>query len=127
MNVLFDGKLPRVSSLKDLIQNYIDHCKNILIRRSKFRLINIDSRLHLLEGFIVTYLNLDKVISIIRFNDNPKLDLQKEFDLSELQAEAILNMRLRSLRKLEQIQLEEEKDQLLKERLGLEMLLEDER
>jgi len=126
MNVLFDGKIPRVSSLKDLLLNYIDHSRNILIRRSKFRLRNIDSRLHLLEGFIVTYLNLDKVISIIRYNDNPKLDLQKEFDLSDLQAEAILNMRLRSLRKLEQIQLEEEKDQLLKERLGLEMLLEDE-
>ena len=125
MNVLFDGKIPRVSSLKDLLLNYIDHSRNILIRRSKFRLRNIDSRLHLLEGFIVTYLNLDRVISIIRYNDNPKLDLQKEFDLSELQAEAILNMRLRSLRKLEQIQLEEEKDQLLKERLGLEMLLED--
>ena len=126
MNVLFDGKMPRVSSLKDLLLNYIDHSRNILIRRSKFRLRNIDSRLHLLEGFIVTFLNLDKVISIIRYNDNPKLDLQKEFDLSDLQAEAILNMRLRSLRKLEQIQLEEEKDQLLKERLGLEMLLEDE-
>ena len=126
MNVLFDGKMPRVSSLKDLLLNYIDHSRNILIRRSKFRLRNIDSRLHLLEGFIVTYLNLDRVISIIRYNDNPKLDLQKEFDLSDLQAEAILNMRLRSLRKLEQIQLEEEKDQLLKERLGLEMLLEDE-
>ena len=125
MNVLFDGKMPRVSSLKDLLLNYIDHSRNILIRRSKFRLRNIDSRLHLLEGFIVTYLNLDKVINIIRYNDNPKLDLQKEFDLSDLQAEAILNMRLRSLRKLEQIQLEEEKDQLLKERLGLEMLLED--
>ena len=125
MNVLFDGKIPRVSSLKDLLLNYIDHSRNILIRRSKFRLRNIDSRLHLLEGFIVTYLNLDRVISIIRYNDNPKLDLQKEFDLSDLQAEAILNMRLRSLRKLEQIQLEEEKDQLLKERLGLEMLLED--
>ena len=126
MNVLFDGKMPRVSSLKDLLLNYIDHSRNILIRRSKFRLRNIDSRLHLLEGFIVTYLNLDRVISIIRYNDNPKLDLQKEFDLSDLQAEAILNMRLRSLRKLEQIQLEDEKDQLLKERLGLEMLLEDE-
>ena len=125
MNVLFDGKIPRVSSLKDLLLNYIDHSRNILIRRSKFRLRNIDSRLHLLEGFIVTFLNLDRVISIIRYNDNPKLDLQKEFDLSDLQAEAILNMRLRSLRKLEQIQLEEEKDQLLKERLGLEMLLED--
>ena len=127
MNVLFDGKMPRVSSLKDLLLNYIDHSRNILIRRSKFRLRNIDSRLHLLEGFIVTYLNLDIVISIIRYNDNPKLDLQKEFDLSDLQAEAILNMRLRSLRKLEQIQLEEEKDQLLKERLGLEILLEDEK
>ena len=89
MNVLFDGKIPRVSSLKDLLLNYIDHSRNILIRRSKFRLRNIDSRLHLLEGFIVTYLNLDRVISIIRYNDNPKLDLQKEFDLSDLQAQVI--------------------------------------
>ena len=126
MNVLLDGKIPRVLGLKDLLKNYINHCRNILIRRSKFRLQNIDSRLHLLEGFILTYLNIDKVISIIRFRDNPKSDLQKEFDLSELQAEAILNMRLRSLRKLEQIQLEEERDRLLKERLSLEILLEDE-
>ncbi len=126
MNVLIDGKMPKVSSLKDLLQSYINHCRNVLIRRSKFRLNIIDSRLHLLEGFLVTYLNLDKVISIIRFNDNPKLDLQKEFDLSELQADAILNMRLRSLRKLEQIQLEGEKEQLLKERLNLETLLENE-
>ena len=127
MNVLHNGKIPKVSSLKDLLQNYIDHCRNILIRRSKFRLSIIDDRLHLLEGFILTYLNIDKVISIIRFNENPKDDIQKEFDLSELQAEAILNMRLRSLRKLEQIQLEAEKDKLLKERLSLETLLEDEK
>ncbi len=127
MNVLQDGKMPRVSSLKDLLQNYINHGRNILIRRSKYRLKNIDTRLHLIEGFLVTYLNIDRVINIIRFNEKPKSDLQKEFDLSEIQAEAILNMRLRSLRKLEQFQLEEEKDLLLKERLNLEVLLEDEK
>ena len=127
MNVLQDGKMPRVSSLKDLLQNYINHGRNILIRRSNYRLKNIDTRLHLIEGFLVTYLNIDRVINIIRFNEKPKSDLQKEFDLSEIQAEAILNMRLRSLRKLEQFQLEEEKDLLLKERLNLEVLLEDEK
>ena len=127
MNVLQDGKMPRVLSLKDLLQNYINHGRNILIRRSKYRLKNIDTRLHLIEGFLVTYLNIDRVINIIRFNDKPKSDLQEEFDLSEIQAEAILNMRLRSLRKLEQLQLEEEKDLLLKERLNLEVLLEDEK
>ena len=127
MNVLQDGKMPRVLSLKDLLQNYINHGRNILIRRSNYRLKNIDTRLHLIEGFLVTYLNIDRVINIIRFNEKPKSDLQKEFDLSEIQAEAILNMRLRSLRKLEQFQLEEEKDLLLKERLNLEVLLEDEK
>ena len=127
MNVLQDGKMPRVLSLKDLLQNYINHGRNILIRRSKYRLKNIDTRLHLIEGFLVTYLNIDRVINIIRFNEKPKSDLQEEFDLSEIQAEAILNMRLRSLRKLEQFQLEEEKDLLLKERLNLEVLLEDEK
>ena len=127
MNVLQDGKMPRVLSLKDLLQNYINHGRNILIRRSNYRLKNIDTRLHLIEGFLVTYLNIDRVINIIRFNEKPKSDLQEEFDLSEIQAEAILNMRLRSLRKLEQFQLEEEKDLLLKERLNLEVLLEDEK
>jgi len=127
MNVLQDGKMPKVLSLKDLLQNYINHGRNILIRRSNYRLKNIDTRLHLIEGFLVTYLNIDRVINIIRFNEKPKSDLQEEFDLSEIQAEAILNMRLRSLRKLEQFQLEEEKDLLLKERLNLEMLLEDEK
>ena len=127
MNVLQDGKMPKVLSLKDLLQNYINHGRNILIRRSNYRLKNIDTRLHLIEGFLVTYLNIDRVINIIRFNEKPKSDLQEEFDLSEIQAEAILNMRLRSLRKLEQFQLEEEKDLLLKERLNLEVLLEDEK
>ena len=127
MNVLQDCKMPRVLSLKDLLQNYINHGRNILIRRSNYRLKNIDTRLHLIEGFLVTYLNIDRVINIIRFNEKPKSDLQEEFDLSEIQAEAILNMRLRSLRKLEQYQLEEEKDLLLKERFNLEVLLEDEK
>ena len=123
MNVLLNGKIPKILGLKDLLQNYLNHSRNIIVNRSKYRLSNIDKRLHLLEGFLVTFLNLDKVIRIIRYNDDPKSDLQNEFDLSELQAEAILNMRLRSLRKLEQIGLESEKDLLLKERLSLENLL----
>ena len=127
MNILLNGKIPKVSSLKNLLENYINHSRDTLIRRSKFRLNNIDARLHLLEGFLVAFLNLDRVINIIRFNHNPKFDLQKEFDLSDTQVDAILNMRLRSLRKLEQIQLEKEKDQLLKERFDLENFLESEK
>ena len=92
MNILLNGKIPKISSLKNLLENYINHSRDTLIRRSKFRLNNIDARLHLLEGFLVAFLNLDRVINIIRFNHNPKFDLQKEFDLSETQVDAILNM-----------------------------------
>ena len=125
MNVLIDGKVPKVSSLRELLNEYLKHSRDVLIRRSKFRLKNIETRLHLLEGYLVAFFNLDKVIHIIRNNDEPRLDLQREFDLTEKQADAILNMRLRSLRKLEQIELETEKDQLLRERLDLELLLEN--
>ena len=126
MNVLINGKIPKVSSLRELLDEFLRHARDVLKRRSKFRLENIETRLHLLEGYLVTFFNLDKVISIIRYNETPKLDLQNEFDLTEKQAEAILNMRLRSLRRLEQVELENEKDQLLKERLDLELLLEKE-
>ena len=126
MNVLINGKIPKVSSLRELLDEFLRHARDVLTRRSKFRLENIETRLHLLEGYLVTFFNLDKVISIIRYNETPKLDLQNEFDLTEKQAEAILNMRLRSLRRLEQVELENEKDQLLKERLDLELLLEKE-
>ena len=126
MNVLINGKIPKVSSLRELLNEYLGHARNVLIRRSGFRSKNIETRLHLLEGYLVAFFNLDKVINIIRYRDKPKLDLQKEFDLTEDQAEAILNMRLRSLRKLEQLQLETEKDELLKERLSLEFLLDNE-
>ena len=126
MNVLINGKIPKVSSLRELLNEYLGHARNVLIRRSGFRSKNIETRLHLLEGYLVAFFNLDKVINIIRYRDKPKLDLQKEFDLTEDQAEAILNMRLRSLRKLEQMHLETEKDELLKERLSLEFLLDNE-
>ncbi len=126
MNVLIDGKIPKVSGLRELLDQYLKHSKEVLALRSQFRLDNIEMRLHLLEGYLVAFFNLDKVISIIRYNEKPKLDLQNEFDLTDKQAEAILNMRLRSLRKLEQVQLEAEKDELLKERLDLEVLLENE-
>ena len=126
MNVLISGKIPKVSSLRELLDEFLRHARDVLTRRSKFRLENIETRLHLLEGYLLTFFNLDKVISIIRYNEAPKLDLQNEFDLTEKQAEAILNMRLRSLRRLEQVELENEKDELLKERLDLELLLEKE-
>ena len=123
MNVLIDGLVPKVSTLKEVLRAFIDHQRNVLQRRSKFRLGKIDARLEVLEGYIIAFLNLDRVIEIIRFEDNPKAMLMSEFDLTDTQAEAILNMRLRSLRKLEELELKRERDDLLIERAGLDDLL----
>jgi topoisomerase IV subunit A len=176
MNVLIDGKVPRVCSLKDVLRAFLDHRRDVLQRRSRHRLEKIDKRLEVLDGFILAYLNLDRVIDIIRYDDDPKAammfedwsaeaqgripramserdyvsplsgvlvatlvavpepgvaaaeDAPKRFpdrDLSDVQAEAILNMRLRSLRRLEEMELRRERDDLLKERAGLEDLLSD--
>ena len=123
MNVLIDGVTPKVCSLKEVLRAFLDHRQDVLQRRSRHRLGKIDKRLEVLEGFIIAFLNLDRVIEIIRYEDEPKAVMMEEFSLTDRQAEAILNMRLRSLRKLEEMQLRQEKDDLLKEQDELEKLL----
>jgi topoisomerase-4 subunit A len=126
MNVLDGLNVPLVMSLRDVLQAFLDHRHEVLVRRSKFRLANIDKRLEVLGGYLIAYLNLDAVIRIIRKEDEPKPVLMKRFDLSDAQAEAILNMRLRSLRKLEEIEIKREHDALTAERKSLGKLLKDE-
>ena len=149
MNVLIDGRVPKVCSLKEVLRAFLDHRRDVLKRRSEHRVEKIDHRLEILEGFIITFLNLDRVIDIIRYDDDPKAALmaedwakthrramtEKDYvppppgdgELSDLQAEAILNMRLRSLRRLEELELRAERDTLMKERAGLADLLESDR
>ncbi|MCL4118196.1 UNVERIFIED_CONTAM: hypothetical protein GTU68_020428 [Idotea baltica] len=126
MNVLIDGRTPKVCSLKEVLRAFLDHRREVLLRRSKHRLDKIDHRLEILEGYIVAFLNLDRVIEIIRNEDEPKPIMMAEFELTDVQAEAILNMRLRSLRRLEEMELRKERDALLIERADLEDLLGDE-
>ena len=126
MNVLIDGRTPKVCSLKEVLRAFLDHRRDVLIRRARHRLAQIDHRLEVLEGYLVAFLNLDDVIRIIRNEDEPKPVLVEAFDLSDVQAEAILNMRLRSLRRLEEMELRKERDMLLEERVELEDLLADE-
>jgi len=149
MNVLIDGRTPKVCSLKEVLRAFLDHRRAVLLRRSQHRLDKIDHRLEVLEGFLIAYLNLDRVIDIIRYDDAPRDALMRESwgraftratgekdyippppaegELSEVQAEAILNMRLRSLRRLEEIELRRERDDLLKERADLDDLLGSDR
>ncbi|MDJ0823461.1 MAG: DNA topoisomerase IV subunit A, partial [Paracoccaceae bacterium] len=148
MNVLIDGVTPKVCSMKEVLRAFLDFRRDVLIRRSQHRMEKIDHRLEVLEGLIVAYLNLDRVIDIIRYDDDPKAALMREDwgqtftramseadyvppapsdegdGLTDIQAEAILNMRLRSLRKLEEMELLAERDALMEERAGLEDLLE---
>ncbi|HEY8948876.1 MAG TPA: DNA topoisomerase IV subunit A [Rhizomicrobium sp.] len=123
MNVLDSGLIPRVMSLKDALQAFINHRRDVLERRSKHRLEKIAARLDILEGYLIVYLDLDKVIKIIRTEDEPKPKLIKAFKLTETQAEAILNMRLRSLRKLEEMEIRREHENLTKEQKDLKKLL----
>ncbi len=123
MNVLSRGQVPNVLSLRQVLREWLDHRKVVLVRRSKFRLAKIDHRLEVLEGYLIVYLNLDKVIKIIREKDEPKPALVRAFKLTEIQTEAILNMRLRSLRKLEEMELKREHDSLTRERKELKGLL----
>ena len=123
MNVLDGGLVPRVMSLKDALQAFLDHRREVLERRTKHRLEKIAARLEILEGYLAVYLNLDKVIKIIRAEDEPKPKLIKAFKLSEVQADAILNMRLRALRKLEEMEIRREHDALAKEQKELKKLL----
>jgi topoisomerase-4 subunit A len=149
MNVLIDGKVPKVCSLKDVLRAFLDHRRDVLRRRSLHRIEKIDARLEVLEGLLIAFLNLDRVIDIIRYDTDPKAALmaedwskshiramsEKDYQppakgqgvLTEVQAEAILNMRLRSLRRLEEMELNAERDALTKERADLADLLDSER
>jgi topoisomerase-4 subunit A len=115
-----------VCSLRELLRAFLDHRRDVLLRRSRHRLGKIEARLHLLEGYIIAFLNLDRVIEIIRTEDEPKPVMMAEFKLDDIQAEAILNMRLRSLRRLEEMALRRERDGLMTEKADLEALLADE-
>jgi topoisomerase-4 subunit A len=148
MNVLIDGRTPKVCSLKEVLRAFLDHRRDVLLRRSRHRMEKIDHRLEVLEGFIIAFLNLDRVIDIIRYDDDPKPALMREDwgrefvratsekdyvtpppgdgELTEVQTDAILNMRLRSLRRLEEMELIRERDALMEERAGLEDLLAEE-
>ncbi|MFD2738114.1 DNA topoisomerase IV subunit A [Sulfitobacter aestuarii] len=148
MNVLIDGVTPQVCSLKEVLRAFLDHRREVLQRRSTHRMEKIDHRLEVLEGFIIAFLNLDRVIDIIRYDEDPKAALMREAwgrehvrardeadyvspgpgsgELSEVQTDAILNMRLRSLRRLEELELLREQSELKAERAGLEDLLASE-
>ena len=116
MNVLSKGRIPMVLGLAEVLREWLDHRRDVLVRRSKHRQAEIEHRLEVLGGFLVAYLNLDKVIKIIRREDEPKPVLMKTFKLSDVQADAILNMRLRNLRKLEEMEIRAE-DKALREEL----------
>ncbi len=149
LNVLIDGRTPKVCSLKEVLRAFLDHRREVLRRRSEYRMEKIDHRLEVLEGFIIAFLNLDRVIDIIRYDADPKRALmaenwgraftramserdyisppEGEGELTDVQAEAILNMRLRSLRRLEEMELVAERNALMIERAGLEDLLANDR
>jgi len=126
LNVLDKERTPRVMSLAEALAAWVEHQFVVLRRRSEHRLAKIADRIELLDGYLVAYLNLDRVIAIIRTEDEPKAVMIAEFALTDRQAEAILNMRLRSLRKLEEFEIRGERDKLDKERGGLEALLASE-
>jgi len=125
MNVLDATRTPQVMSLPEVLRAWLDHRHEVLVRRTNHRLAAIERRLEVLNGYLLVYLNLDEVIRIIRTEDEPKPRLMKSFDLTDNQADAILNMRLRSLRRLEEMELKKEHAALTKERRELQKLLKD--
>ncbi len=126
MNVLDANQVPGVMDLRAVLTAFLDHRHVVLVRRSKHRLAGIERRLEILAGYLVAYLNLDEVIRIVREEDNPKTALMARFSLTELQADSVLNMRLRSLRKLEEIEIRAEHDKLSGARAQLNELLASE-
>ncbi len=126
MNALDGEGSPRVMSLRDLLRIFLDHRQEVLLRRSRFRLAAIAHRLEILAGYMIVYLNLDEVIRIVREEDNPKAALMATFDLNETQADAVLNMRLRSLRRLEELEIKKEIGGLEAEQAELTDLVGDE-
>jgi len=127
MNVLVKGRVPKVVGLAEVLGEWLAHRREVLVRRSQFRLRQIEHRLEVLGGYLVAYLNLDRVIKIIRNQDEPKPVLMRTFKLSEVQADAILNMRLRNLRKLEEIEIKQEDKDLGAERKTLKDLIGSEK
>src|SRR5271154_5283362 len=127
MNVLIRGRIPKVVGLAEVLSEWLAHRRDVLLRRSRYRLSQIEHRLEVLGGYLVAYLNLDKVIKIIRNEDEPKPVLIKTFKLSDVQAEAILNMRLRNLRRLEEIEIRKEDKELRAEKKSIEELLRSEK
>lgn len=126
MNVLSHGRVPNVLSLREVLRQWLDHRLQVLVRRTNYRLEKIAKRLELLGGYLIAFLNIDEVIRIIRYEDEPKQELMARFELNDVQAEAILNMRLRALRKLEEIEIRKEFDELTAEQGTLQALLADE-
>ena len=127
MNVLTADRTPSVLGLRGVLRAWLDHRGEVLIRRSRHRLAAVERRLELLDGFLSVFLNIDEVIRIIREEDDAKAGLMRAFSINEVQAEAILNMRLRSLRRLEEMELRREHAALEKERRGLQALLGSEK
>ena len=127
MNVLVKGKIPRVIGLAEALREWLDHRREVLLRRTNHRLRQIENRLEVLGGYLIAYLNLDRVIRIIRNEDEPKPVLIRTFTLSEVQADAILNMRLRNLRKLEEMEIKAEDRNLRTERKKLQDLVKSEK
>src|SRR6202022_4249701 len=123
LNVLVKGRIPKVLGLAECLREWLDHLRDVLLRRSNYRKEQIEHRLEVLGGLLIAYLNIDKVIKIIRTEDEPKPELMKAFKLTEVQADAILNMRLRSLRKLEEFEIRTEDKNLRAELKGIKGLL----
>jgi topoisomerase-4 subunit A len=123
MNVLAKGRIPRVVGLAEALREWLDHRREVLVRRSRHRLAQIEHRVEVLGGYLIAYLNLDKVIKIIRNEDEPKPVLMRTFTLTDLQADSILNMRLRNLRKLEEVEIRSEDKALRAERKSLQELI----
>ncbi len=126
MNMLDKNSIPNVMNLKEILENFLEFREEIVNKRARYQLAKVEKRLEILNGFLIVYLNLDEVIRIIRFEENPKLKLQETFSLSELQVDAVLNMRLRSLRKLEEMEIRKEHESLTAEKAKLKALLSDE-
>ena len=126
LNVLDASRTPRVMDLREVIQAWLDHRREVLQRRSRQRLGKIDDRLEVLDGYMIAFLNIDEVIKIVRFADKPKQELIERFNLTERQADAILNMRLRALNKLQEIEIKSEYDLLAAEKAEIEALLASE-
>src|SRR6516164_3827257 len=127
MNVLVRGKIPKVVGLAEALKEWLAHRREVLLRRSRYRLSQIEHRLGVLGGYLIAYLHLDKVIKIIRTEDEPKPVLMRTFKLTDVQADAILNMRLRNLRKLEEIEIKREDKELRAERKSLKELIGSEK